>query len=536
MHEHSMPGQNIISKTEQVAGQSLAETKQVNVEPMFKFSEGVFKADRNDTVFALGVFALGYIFARWVLFSWQGWGVTMFSVVYCSAVTGYFLRKRVSIPRASWFWFSMIILLGLNFSLMPNKGLAPWRSLFLFCSGLYWIISVTGLPIQGNTSNWLVLDWLNGLLIIPFSNITSQYKCLALLFKKKKTAGKQVLSILLGLLLTLLVVALVMPLLLEADSGGFYKITHGLWDYLDRFMENFAENIGYVLLTIPISAYLFGLINGCAHKRCSDAIQEKGVRKFLQDIRLLPPATVYTLLGLVCVLYIVFIGSQLPYYVSAFFGERPEGWQVYSECARRGFFELCGIAAINLALLLGTNSLSQRPRRESLPLRIFNIILALLTIFLIATAFSKLALYINVYGLSIRRLLPCVFMAFLTVIYGGIIALQKWQFSIMRLAAVVGMVMLCILCFANPDGIVARYNAERYLAGTLKDFDVKILYQAGSAGVKPAIEVYNQTNDALLKDKLTQYLYYVEHTDRYRDNWQSYKARQLIKDSGLSRP
>ena len=66
-------------------------------------------------------------------------------------------------------------------------------------------------------------------------------------------------------------------------------------------------------------------------------------------------------------------------------------------------------------------------------------------------------------------------MIFMAVISGGAIA-AKWSFSITRLAVGTGIVMFCLLCLSNPDSLVTRYNAERYLAGTLESFDVGILY------------------------------------------------------------
>ena len=111
-----------------------------------------FEADRNDIIFALLAFILGFIFARWVLFSWQGWGVTLFTLFYCSAVTGYLLKKGVHIPQAGWFWLAVVILTGISFSLWTSNGLEPWRSLLLFCGAIYWIICAAGLPILGKTS------------------------------------------------------------------------------------------------------------------------------------------------------------------------------------------------------------------------------------------------------------------------------------------------------------------------------------------------------------------------------------------------
>jgi hypothetical protein len=124
-------------------------------------------------------------------------------------------------------------------------------------------------------------------------------------------------------------------------------------------------------------------------------------------------------------------------------------------------------------------------------------------------------------------------MIFMAVICGGVIALQKWSFSITRLAVGAGVVMFCMLCLVNPDSLVAGYNADRYLSGTLENFDVEILYRSGPAGVDSALLVYEQTNDPVLQFKLKEYLLAQQRqVDRVAgepgDNWESARARHRI--------
>lgn len=528
MTEHD-PDNNCSTLGTEPATLTISGASAKNKAPLLWDVKEPFEADRKDGIFALVTFVLGFYFARWVLFSWQGWGVTLFTLGYCGAVTLYLVKKGVPIPRAGWFWLTVVGLTGISFSLWTNNGLEPWRSLFLFGSAVYWVICATGLPILGKTSNFIGLDGFNGLFVIPFKNFGCQYKSLAFLGSNQRAAGRQILSIALGLFLTLIVAAIVLPLLLKADSGGFSKITSGVLAYLQRM--RFGEYFVNVILAIPIAAYLFGLVAGSAHKRGCYLFKKDSTLKAISNLRVLPTATIYTLLGLLCSLYVMFIGSQLPYFFSAFVGERPEGWQVYSEYARSGFFELCRIAAINLSVLMVANLLSIKLCKDSKVLKILNSLLSILTLVLIATAMSKMAMYIGAYGLSMRRLLPCFFMIFLAVICGGVIALQKWQFSITRLAAGVGVVMLCTLCLLDPDSLVARYNAERYLSGTLSRFDVEILYRSGPAGVDSALKVYSQTKDQVMQAELKKYLLAQQQQanqilGQSRDNLQWARARQ----------
>lgn len=465
-----------------------------------------FEADRKDSILALFSFVLGFFFIRWVLLSWRGWGVSAFTMAYCYAVTAYMLKKGIRITRSGYFWLAAVVLTGASYSVYANNGLEPWRSLFLFCAAVYFVISTAGRQIMGATSNWLLLDGINGMFVIPFRNFFCQYKSLSLKKYIKRSMGSQILSVGTGILLSLLVAGIILPLLMQADSGGFSRIAAGIYKYFQWIQNQLSDTVFQMILAVPVAAYLFGLIAGSAHNRGCSTFGREGLQEAAEASRLLAPSTVYTVLGTISGLYLVFIGSQVPYFFSAFLGQRPEGWQIYSEYARRGFFELCQIAAINLTLLAAANLLCKRPQSSSLIMKTFNYILSLLTILLIATAFSKMALYIGAYGLSIRRLLPCFFMVFLAIVYGGVIALQRWQFSIMRLSITTAALLMCVLCLLDPDGYVARYNAERYLSGTLESFDVSILYQSGPAGVDPALKVYGNTDDSGLKQQLAEYI------------------------------
>jgi hypothetical protein len=532
MNEHD-PDMNSPGLTAEAAALSTSGAPACKAAPMPDAVKEPFTADRTDGIFALAAFVLGFFFARWVLFDWQGWGVTLFTLGYCGAVTLYLWKKGVHMPRAGWFWLAVAVLTAVSFSLWANRGLEPWRSLLLLGSAVYWIICATGLPIMGKTSNLILLDGLNGFFVIPFKNLGCQYKSLAFLGHSKREAGKQILAIALGLLLTILVAAIVLPQLLAADSGGFAQVTGRVLDSLQGM--RLGENIVYCILAIPIAAYIFGLVAGSAHKRGGGRFKADSTLKALSAWRVLPPATVYTLLGLLCSLYVVFIGSQLPYFFSAFTGQRPEDWQVYSEYARSGFFELCRITAINLSVLTIANLISKKLYRDSKPLRLLNAFLAILTLVLIVTAMSKMVMYIGAYGLSMRRLLPCFFMIFLAVVCAGAVALQKWPFSIVRLAAGVGVVMLCALCLADPDRLVTSYNADRYLAGTLPNFDVEILNRSGPAGVDAALKVYAQTQDPVLQAELKEYLLAQQRqaagsAGQPRDYWQKAHARQRMAE------
>ena len=487
-----------------------------------------FKPDVYDFCFAVTAFILGYLFSRWVFFSWLGWGVAFFTTVYLATATIYLhLKGNFIISRETWFWFFITFLTGMSYALFDNPGLSVIRAFFLFSASIYYVLIASGHAIGGHTTNYLFIDGLNTTLFIPFRNFLNQYVSFSFLKKEKKKS--KFLPVFIGTLIACFLSAILIPLLLRADSGGFRML-------LSLITENFSflitDFIFYAFFAVPFAAYMYGLISGSAHKKGTSTIKREYAEGTVRALRFVPVTTITVIFGTICLIYLTFILSQIPYFFSAFSGNRPEGWLVYSEYARKGFFELCAIAAINLTVLTIFNITSKKQRIESRLLKILNIILAVITLVLIATAFSKMALYIDAYGLTMLRLLPCIFMVFLAIVFIAFIALQKWNFSIVRLSLLTGAVMICILCLSNPDALVVRYNTNRFLEGTLREYDVSVLYRAGNAGVQPALDVLEQTNDMKLSKDISHYINY--QTNRilpsYRHSLESFLAREKVSE------
>ena len=62
-----------------------------------------FIPDSVDSLLAIVTFFLGFLFIRWVLFSWQGWGVSLFTAMFGGLVTLYLRHKGIRMPRTAWF-------------------------------------------------------------------------------------------------------------------------------------------------------------------------------------------------------------------------------------------------------------------------------------------------------------------------------------------------------------------------------------------------------------------------------------------------
>jgi hypothetical protein len=214
-----------------------------------------------------------------VLFRWQGWGTAVFTVLYLGSVSFYLFKRCARLSRAGWFWLGITLLTGLSIALWDASELAPYRALFIFCSAVYWVLCATGNLLSGKTGDRLPLDGINAVLFIPARNFGNQYKSLGYLGRADKSDTKKALPVILGIALAVIILVILIPLLLEADSGGFAKIIDALSKKISIKSTAVINFLIYLVPAIPAAAYIFGLASGSASKRGTDTFKAEGLDK-----------------------------------------------------------------------------------------------------------------------------------------------------------------------------------------------------------------------------------------------------------------
>jgi len=460
---------------------------------------GSFRADRKDAVFSLLTFVLGYFFVDLVFANaCEGIGVAVFTVMYLAVSLIYFRLRGHKFGFDAIISLLCCLLVGLSYAFWGEAEFAGWRGLFLFFSAAYWTIAACGMLADGKTGSLLFYDVINMLFIIPFANIVNCYRSFAG-FKTdrvKAKSGKKTASIFIGIGFALLLIIIVLPLLLRADSGAFSKLFKGIFEAILDFIFSILdfEFLLKLFFAVPIAMYIFGLFCGTAYKRNRGCISSDGVRRAGRSVKLLRGAAVLIPLYTLAALFLLYIVCQIPYLFSAFGGNLPEGAKSVTDYARDGFFELCGISAFTLSAIIALNIFSIVPFRQSKALQAVNSILSALTIILIASAFSKLALYIETDGLTMKRVLPAVFMGLMTLVFALVIIYQRKEFNITRAAVAAACVIMVGMSLWNIDAMVIRSNVSRYQNGEISLCSIDLFYRSGYAGVKPAIELLESGN------------------------------------------
>lgn len=294
---------------------------------------------------------------------------------------------------------------------------------------------------------------------------------------KKRRTG----SVLLGLLCALPLLLVLVPLLMRSDAAFA-----GLLDRVD------LDTVVELLFSLGLGLGLFLVLftQGFLLPRYqASPLPEKPPRRGIE------PVALGTFLGVICGVYVLYLLSQLAYFFSGFAGILPPGYTA-AEYARRGFFEMCVVCAINLLLIfLCVLLVRKRQGREPLGIRLMALFIGLFSLVLIVTALSKMGLYVSLYGLTRLRVVTSVFMVWLAVCFGCVILrLFIRGFGYMKPALAAAAILLLGLSFANCDRVIATYNYQAWQQGELEQLDVEHLGQLSDAAV-PVLWQIAQTQE-----------------------------------------
>ncbi|MBQ9881935.1 MAG: DUF4173 domain-containing protein [Synergistes sp.] len=276
--------------------------------------------------------------------------------------------------------------------------------------------------------------------------------------------NKGFLRALLGVLISLPVLFVIVPLLIRSDAAF-----EGL---VSSVFTDIPGVIARLLVGLLIAPFLVSYAISLRHKEPLP-VREKEPRRGLD------PILVNAFLATISVIYLIYLFSQLAYFFNAFSGLIPAGEEMTAaNYARRGFGEMCVIAVIDLALVILALSLVRKKPdgRANVLTKILCIFISLFTLLITATAFSKMYLYIQRFGLTRLRVLTSVFMAVLAVVFLALIArcfIRK--VPVMSIGIIAAALALFITGVSGLDGRIADYNINAYKTGKLASLDTEAI-------------------------------------------------------------
>lgn len=307
----------------------------------------------------------------------------------------------------------------------------------------------------------------------PFSVITQFFK-----EKKSKSAA----NVLLGIGVSLPLALVIMLLLCDADTQ-FQRLIGGFFSSFIHADALLPWNLCRMLLmTLALFSCLLGLLR--PYQRTKLCLKKLS----------LPSAVAVIVLLTFSVIYTVFVFIQCRYLFAGASATLSGG--TYAEYARQGFFQLVAVALITLAVTLPLILLFPKQRL----IRGLCGYVLLLTLCIVYSAFFRMRLYVQVYGLTRLRV---VTLWGIVVIFAVIIAV--WVKMILpdrRIFAIIAAFTLCTwlgLNYINMDACIARYNIGHYEAGDIEELDLSYLCFNLSHDARNVIDEYiSETDDALI--------------------------------------
>jgi hypothetical protein len=248
---------------------------------------------------------------------------------------------------------------------------------------------------------------------------------------------------------------LVFGLLLTSADEAFAKLL------ADVFRIDLSLVLSHTLLTLllifPIAGVLRAMLYGAS-------LPEFARPSFLR----LGAAELNIAIGLVDVLFAAFVAVQFRYFFggAALVAVAPK--LTYAQYARHGFFELVWVVALVVPMLLIADWLIDRTHTRGLnAFRLLAFVQVLLVGVILVSAWRRMHLYVNEYGLTELRVYTTAFMLWLAALLVCFIATvltgHRAQFLVGALAA--GVAVVVGLHAVNPDDLIVRTNVARAASG-----------------------------------------------------------------------
>ncbi len=412
-------------------------------EMTYAVPQNAFSASGREKLYALLSYFIAFFYVRFILSDlFEIKALSVFALVF-AAGTLLFHRERKG-GWEKWVWLGCMAVCLLCTLLGRSRAWEGLEILAVHCFAIYLVLCCADVLLEGRTGHLLPIDGLYGAVIYPFGNFFLRIRVICAAIRDLPKKGKrQYLWAIPAVLVAVWLFVQIATLLSRSDSM-FGSLTE---KFLARWPEiKLGDDFVYFLLSLPVGAYLYGLVVGTG-RQSPEAARAKGTAccHALSKLRKVPNAVWVALLAAFAILYGVFFAVQGRYLFGAFTRTLPEDFTV-AEYARQGFFELLKVMALNFLLLWIALRSAGQSGKTHLPLKLMATILLTEGLLFAVVAASKLGLYIDCFGLTPLRLqsawLTCVLFAgscaALYALWSGRKTVREW--------AIFSSVSFALLC------------------------------------------------------------------------------------------
>ena len=408
------------------------------------------------------------------------WAWAAFPVLFIAGVEAFARALGRRGARGAPFWAVCWLLQGTAMLLYGlHSELALWQLLAWHLTAVYWVLARTGMQAAGRANAMLAADGIAGLFTLPWSDIALRTRILAGALgawrrgraqRRTPQARRRRQELAAGILLALALGGYALAELSAADTAFGAFIGRWLrWPQLsDRQLARLVGDIFTLLLSLPVGAWLFGLVGG-ALRRTRPPLAEGDVYRALGRAPRLPALTGQLAVGGLCAVYALFFAVQAAEFLPAL--GAPLAPQQVSRFAVEGFWQLCRILLLDFAVLAAVHFFGARPADAPGRQRAGLCVFGAFGLAFAALAAAKLGLYIHLYGLTPRRVLSAWVLGVLGL--GCVLALVRLfrRIPAVRVLAAALALSFSLLCCADIERACLRDHLARLETGRAETVD-----------------------------------------------------------------
>ena len=443
------------------------------------------------------------------LFHQKSVGVSFF--VFISLVIILILILVVKFEKKISKTQSLVLILAILFSVFIFLRSSSFLSFFNFYGSIYLLFLFFVLFFNRNILNFSFTKYIS----LPTSFFVRSFceaglfvrKCKSVVPENNKIGSKEFRSVIKGTIIAIPFLIIFALLLSSADQV--------FQSYLNKFFKfDFDLEIVLRILKVSIISYLFlGIFYKITEgsDRSSEPILDQRTEVILKENESSSFIESATVLVLIEALFLLFIVIQFFY----LFGGKDYVWGLneyitYSEYAKKGFHELICVSILSFVLIYAIDVFGKRKTlKEKKIFKILGAVLILEISVIIYSAWTRMAVYVDGYGLTSSRFLVFVFLlwiflVFLNFLYKILSEKRKGFFflSVFCLSVIFWTGINAI----NPDAFIARKNIQRLTQG--KSIDHYYLSRLSVDSIPETMKIFQANVNEETKMEVAESLYF----------------------------
>lgn len=401
---------------------------------------------------ALLCMAFALFFCDAFFFRGFGLNITVLTVLFYCLLFAFYYRKKHRFSFTAVMLTIPQLALSASFGLFYNPALHFMVSVFLVLIGLIQINAMTDTHRSRAFSGPGFKQALYRSFGEPFAHLKAGFVSLGGL-QRTKGHSKVFTKVVIGAVISLPLLLVLIALFVAADEFYAQKVAEFFSAININTFELTVDLIFGFVLWIFLSAFVITPKYLTAKRQNESTFGGK-----------IDGIIMSTILILVNLVLLSFVIVQFRY----LFGGKEYVQSLnlsYADYARSGFFELswatfliCIVVVLCLALT------KKREGKISVGVRICAAFMCLCNLVVVASGLWRMALYIDRFGLSIKRYMTFWLMGVMGVCL--VVLLLKCIFSGLRAVRWISGVVIasvCVLALSNMDAQIARYNVDRYI-------------------------------------------------------------------------